>query len=88
MNKSINNNVCPVNSCNEWDPLEEIIVGRLEGATIPSHHITVTYTIPAKTAKLYRIFAGRRYPEFLVKRAQKELDEFIHILESEGIVVR
>src|SRR5881397_210784 len=26
--------VCPVNSHNEWDPLEEVIVGRLEGATI------------------------------------------------------
>jgi glycine amidinotransferase len=85
---SSDNNICPVNSYNEWDPLEEIIVGRLEGATIPSYHVTVTYNIPATTAKLYRPFAGRRYPGFLVKRAQKELDEFIHILESEGIVVR
>ncbi|MEV7083664.1 amidinotransferase, partial [Streptomyces sp. NPDC093516] len=32
----------PVNSHNEWDPLEEIIVGRLEGATIPSGHPVVT----------------------------------------------
>ncbi|MFD5232519.1 amidinotransferase, partial [Streptomyces qaidamensis] len=28
--------VSPVRSHTEWDPLEEIIVGRLEGATIPS----------------------------------------------------
>jgi hypothetical protein len=28
--------VSPVNSHNEWDPLEEVIVGRLEGAIIPS----------------------------------------------------
>lgn len=82
------NNICPVNSFNEWDPLEEIIVGRLEGATIPSYHVTVTYTIPKKTAQLYRLFAGRNYPKFIVKQAQKELDEFIHILESEGVVVR
>ena len=33
----------PVWSCNEWDPLEEVIVGRLEGATIPSDHVTVTW---------------------------------------------
>ena len=26
----------PVMAWNEWDPLEEVIVGRLEGATIPS----------------------------------------------------
>jgi glycine amidinotransferase len=24
--------LCPVNSHNEWDPLEEVIVGSLEGA--------------------------------------------------------
>lgn len=82
------NNIYPVNSFNEWDPLEEIIVGRLEGATIPSHHITVTYTIPTKAASLYRLFAGRHYPRLLVKQAQRELDEFIHILASEGIIVK
>jgi hypothetical protein len=27
--------VCPVNSWNEWDPLEEVIVGRLDGAVVP-----------------------------------------------------
>ena len=26
---------CPVNSYNEWDPLEEIIVGRAEGQRVP-----------------------------------------------------
>ena len=41
-----NTPLCPVNSFNEWDPLEEVIVGRLEGATIPGprhshvHHST------------------------------------------------
>ncbi|MDM9383701.1 amidinotransferase [Chlorogloeopsis sp. ULAP01] len=82
------NQICPVNSYNEWDKLEEVIVGRLEGATIPSYHVSVTHNIPKTTAKLYRFFAGRRYPNFLVQRAQKELDEFIHILKSEGIIVR
>jgi glycine amidinotransferase len=79
---------CPVNSYNEWDPLEEIIVGRLEGATIPSNHVIVTYNLPKTAARLYRPFAGRHYPKMLVRAAQKELDEFIHILESEGVVVR
>nr|WP_262562335.1 hypothetical protein [Acaryochloris sp. CCMEE 5410] len=37
---------CPVNSYNEWDPLEEVIVGHLEGAIIPPYHVTVTYNIP------------------------------------------
>ena len=29
---------CPVSSYNEWDPLEEIIVGRAEGQRIPFLH--------------------------------------------------
>jgi glycine amidinotransferase len=77
-----------VNSYNEWDPLEEVIVGRLEGATLPSYHIAVTYDIPQRLAWLYRFLAGRRYPRLLTKAAQKDLDEFIHILKSEGVVVR
>jgi glycine amidinotransferase len=79
---------CPVNSHNEWDLLEEVIVGRLEGAIIPPYHVTVTYNIPPNTARLYWLFAGRRYPKFLLRKAQKELDQFIHILEAEGVTVR
>jgi glycine amidinotransferase len=79
---------CPVNSHNEWDPLEEIIVGRLEGATIPSNHVSVTFNVPPLTAKLYRLAAGRRFPWWMIKLAQKELDEFIGLLEAEGVVVR
>jgi glycine amidinotransferase len=79
---------CPVNSYNEWDPLEEVIVGRLEGATIPSNHVSVTFSISPTVTRIYRLFAGRRYPRMLIKAAQKELDEFIHILTSEGVVVR
>jgi glycine amidinotransferase len=79
---------CPVGSYNEWDPLEEVIVGRLEGATIPSAHVTVTFNLPPLAAKLYRFAAGYRYPNWMVRLAQRELDEFIHILEAEGVRVR
>jgi len=38
---------CPVNSYNEWDPLEEIIVGRAEGQRVPFLHpelkVTTTF---------------------------------------------
>jgi glycine amidinotransferase len=79
---------CPVNSHNGWDPLEEVIVGRLEGATVPPAHPSVTFNIPRMGAKLLRFVAGRRYPKPLVRRAQKQLDDFIHILEAEGVTVR
>lgn len=80
--------VCPVNSWNEWDPLEEVIVGRLEGATIPPGHVTVTYNVPRAVAQLVKLFGGMRYPGWMKKAAQKQLDDFIHVLESEGVRVR
>jgi glycine amidinotransferase len=75
-------------SYTEWDPLEEVIVGRLEGATIPSNHITVTYNLPPRVMKLYSLAAGFRYPGWMKKLAQTELDGFIRLLEGEGITVR
>ena len=50
--------VSPVNSHNEWDPLEEVIVGRLEGATIPSDHPVVTCNIPGMAARAQSLVAG------------------------------
>ena len=78
----------PVCSYNEWDPLEEVVVGRLEGARIPSRHLTVTFNIPQRLMKIYKLIAGLPYPSFVVRPAQRELDEFIHILEAEGVTVR
>ena len=78
----------PVSSYTEWDPLEEIIVGRLEGATIPSDHITVTYNLPRKAAPFYKLAAGWKYPRWMTRLAQKELDGFIRVLEVEGVTVR
>jgi glycine amidinotransferase len=79
---------CPVNSHNEWDPLEEVIVGRPEGATVPGYHAAISFSLPSWAAGVYRILGGRRYPGFLVRRARKAVDEFIHILEAEGVTVR
>ncbi len=78
----------PVCSYNEWDPLEEVVVGRLEGATVPSRHVTFDGNLPPVARFLYRPLAGRRYPRFLVRRAQRELDCFIGLLEQAGGTVR
>ncbi|MGW6570138.1 amidinotransferase [Streptomyces sp. NPDC054975] len=80
--------VSPVSSHNEWDPLEEVVVGRLEGATIPSGHPVVTCNIPPWAARLQGLAAGRSYPRRLIEPAQQELDEFIALLRSLGITVR
>ncbi|MFD3721922.1 amidinotransferase [Streptomyces sp. NPDC058674] len=78
----------PVNSHNEWDPLEEIVVGRLDGATIPASHPVVACNIPPWAARLQGLAAGRKYPRVLMERAQDELEQFVALLLSLGITVR
>jgi glycine amidinotransferase len=78
----------PVCSHNEWDPLEEVIVGRLQGAAIPPYHISVIYDVPTTVRRLYRFFGGRRYPRVLVGPAQRQLNEFVTLLRGEGVTVR
>ncbi len=79
---------CPVSAHTEWDPLEEVVVGRLEGSTIPGAHPVVNHNAPDAASKLMGLFGGMRYPRFLIRRAQKELDGFIKLLEDAGVTVR
>lgn len=79
---------CPVRTHNGWDPLEEVIVGRLDGATIPPAHVSVTFGVPRMAGRMLGLFGGRRYPGFLIDRAQEQLDAFIALLEREGVTVR
>ena len=60
----------PVMAWNEWDPLEEVIVGSLDGATIPTHHLTVIFNLPRAAQPFYRLASGWKYPKFMKKLAQ------------------
>lgn len=80
--------VSPVNSHNEWDPLEEVVVGRLDGATIPSDHPVVSCNVPRWTGRLQGLAAGLKYPRMLIEPARHELDQFVVLLGSLGITVR
>ena len=85
----INTNVIPtVNSYNEWDPLEEVIVGVIEGASIPSWHVSLQAAMPGKQRKFFQQFGGKPFPKEQIEAAKKDLEGFVHILESEGIIVR
>src|ERR1043166_717103 len=78
----------PVNSHNEWDLLEEVIVGVVDGAAFPPYHITLEATMPHDQLGRFRENAGKPFPPGQIAMAKKELDEFVHILEGEGIKVR
>lgn len=77
-----------VNSFNEWDPLEEVIVGRLDGAVIPPWHVTLKASMPQRYWDLFRTYGGQPFPKEEIEAGEKELTEFIHILEAEGVTVR
>ena len=81
-------NDCPVNSFNEWDPLEEVIVGIVDGASFPSWHIAMEAVLPSDQVENFRQNAGKPFPAELIAAADKELEEFVHILEGEGVKVR
>ncbi|MGW3214162.1 amidinotransferase [Streptomyces parvus] len=77
----------PVSSHNEWDPLEEVLVGRLDGATTPSRHPVVSCNVPPWAARFQQVAAGLRYPRAMIGPAQEELDQFVTLLQSLGITV-
>lgn len=77
----------PVGSHNEGDPLEEVLVGRLNGATTPSRHPVVSCNVPPWAARFQRLAAGMRYPRALIGPAQQELDRFVTLLQTLGITV-
>lgn len=77
-----------VNSHNEWDLLEEVIVGNVYGACIPSYDITLEATMPINQLDTFKIFGGNSFPKHEIESAKRDLDEFIHILKSEGVVVK
>ena len=79
---------CVVNSYNEWDPLEEVVVGIVDGATVPEWHVTLEATMPSKQAGFYKQNAGKPFPKDQIEAANKDLEEFAHILEAEGVTVR
>nr|XP_039249159.1 glycine amidinotransferase, mitochondrial-like isoform X2 [Styela clava] len=79
---------CPVSSHNEWDPLEEVIVGRPEGACVPRFSIEVKANTNHRHWEWYEKNGGKSFPQEHITRAIAQVEEFCNILRHEGIVVR
>ena len=78
----------PVCSYNEWDPLEEIIVGRAENACVPELTIEVKAIADAKHWDFFSKHAGTYFPKEHVAKAAAEIEELCNVLQHEGVVVR
>jgi glycine amidinotransferase len=81
-----------VRSSTEWDPLEEVLVGTLQGAVCVPWEAGIHAVTPHETLDEVRAYhlanGGRVVPERVKAAAERELAEFVSILEGEGIVVR
>jgi len=78
-----------VNAHNEWDPLEEIIVGSVEGALIPPWDVEMEATLHRHELwAFFREHGGSPWPRAMLRAADRNLEEFVHILEAEGVTVR
>ncbi len=85
-----NNEMCPLNSHNEWDPLEEVIVGSPVNAMFNFWDPLDKYIISSMEMKeiIQYLTPNAQYPVKYIKAAKKDLESFVHILKSEGVVVR
>ncbi|XP_013404617.1 glycine amidinotransferase, mitochondrial [Lingula anatina] len=78
----------PVWSWNEWDPLKEVIVGRVEGATIPKFTVEVKANTYEKHWEFFTAHGGKGFPAEHMQKAAEEIEEFCNILKHEGVHVR
>ncbi|XP_019622608.1 PREDICTED: glycine amidinotransferase, mitochondrial-like isoform X1 [Branchiostoma belcheri] len=78
----------PVCSYNEWDPLEEVIVGRVEGACVPPFTVEVKANTYEKNWSFFVKNGGKPFPNDHMTKAVQEVEEFCNILKHEGVIVR
>lgn len=77
-----------VHSYNEWDPLEEVIVGVVEGATVPPWDAVTRATMPDHAAWFFQKYGGKPFPQEMIEKASIELENLVRVLEDLGITVR
>jgi glycine amidinotransferase len=78
-----------LSSYDEWSRLREVVVGRVEGATVADEpFVMIQATIPENQWEFFRQHAGEPFPQDQIDAATRDLEEFTHILEAEGVTVR
>jgi N-dimethylarginine dimethylaminohydrolase len=73
-------------SCNEWDQLEEVIVGNPLRARFPTADLSTQLTeFPDRS--LEKIPQGP-FPQQIIEETEEDLNEFVAVLEELGITVK
>lgn len=73
-------------SHNEWDRLEEVIVGSVKGASKPEYEPFMQGYFDKNSNE--RSFKGGLYTEKEIEEAEEQLDKLANLLKKEGITVR
>lgn len=73
-------------SCNEWDRLEEVIVGNPLNAQFPTPDKS-TQLAEFPDRSLAEIPRGP-FPQKIVEETEEDLNEFVRILEDQGVTVK
>jgi hypothetical protein len=73
-------------SCNEWDPLEEVIVGNPLAARFP-HADPSTRLAEYPDREMEAIPQGP-FPDWIIEETEEDLDQFVEVLEQAGARVR
>lgn len=76
-----------VSSFNEWDPLEEVIVGRAENARIARRDRSLFAVEYRDCGSLENTPTGP-YPEHVIAETQEELEELVVVFQQAGVAVR
>jgi hypothetical protein len=69
-------------SCNEWDPLEEVIIGTAINARFP-HADPSTRLAEYPDRRLDQIPQGP-FPQHIIEEAEEDLEAFAAVLRSAG----
>lgn len=78
-----------VNAFNEWDPLEEIVVGIVDDALVPPWDTIMPAVVHDRRQwEFYRTWGGTRWPTEMLLRAEKDVEAFVDVLEQAGVTVR
>jgi glycine amidinotransferase len=74
-----------VQSFNEWDPLEEVIVGTVQGAVYPECSPILA---AAGEPEWLLYYQGVHVEESFVQPAHEQLERLVRVLTAEGVTVR
>ena len=73
-------------SCNEWDQLEEVILGNPLRARFPTPDPS-TQLAEFPDRSLAEIPRGP-FPQRIIEETEEDLNEFVRILEGQGVTVK